>query len=79
MEDLSKRDNIRPKDKDEKLIKALLLYCMEEEYALDEEECAYIPLTPEGRKKIKKLLTGWLGEERAETLLLKIESGGDGD
>ena len=66
-----------PKDKNEKLIKALLLFCMEQEYDMTENECEYISLTPEGRMKIKALLSGWLGEDKAEELLQKIDGGKD--
>ena len=65
----------RRKDKNEKLIKALLLYCMEESYDMTDKDCECMPLTPEGRKKIKALLAGWLGEEKAEELLVRVENG----
>lgn len=69
-----KTGNMKEREKNEKLIKALLLYCMlmEDDFPEgDTGEC--LKLSPEGRKNIRELLSGWLGKERAEALIEETE------
>lgn len=65
---------MREREKNEKLIKALLLYCMlvEDDYP-DGNVNEYLSLTPEGRDNIRELLAGWIGEARADTLIEETE------
>lgn len=65
---------MREREKNEKLIKALLLYCMllEDDYP-DGNAKEYLSLTPEGRNNIRELLAGWIGEARADTLIEETE------